>query len=240
MNNDKINLLVVDDDAGNRHALRTTLTALGFALEEASDAQDAIRMVGKRCPDVILLDVNMPGLNGFEACRELREMCPGAGIVMLTVRDAREDKIQGLEAGADDFVSKPFDVGELRARIRAVARRSSLPRGVSSPIRVGEFHLDPVERTVTKAGRRIHLTPKEFDLLHVLVSRVGLLVSHADLLRAVWGPKHRGDLEYIRTFVNQLRKKIEDDPAHPAYLVTQPFIGYRFRLPEPEVDAIDR
>jgi two-component system KDP operon response regulator KdpE len=232
MRRDPIKVLVVDDEARIRQVLRVALCTLGFEIEEAEDGGEALDIVRTSCPHVVLLDINLPGMSGVETCRELRRCCPTAGIVMLTVQDTERSKIEALDAGADDYVCKPFKVGELAARLRAVVRRIRTIAPQTTPsIVAGNLEIDVVQRTVHKAGRRIHLTPKEFDLLHVLVSRAGTPVTHVDLLRAVWGFKYGGEVEYIRTFVNQLRKKIEDDPANPVYLLTQPFIGYRFQLP---------
>jgi two-component system KDP operon response regulator KdpE len=222
-------VLVVDDENSIRRALVSTLQSMGFEVAEASTGESALQLVRVRPFDVVLLDINMPGMGGIAACREIRRHSPKLGIFMLTVRDSEEDKIHALDAGADDYVTKPFHVRELAARIRAAVRRSQVPQvDASAPIRIGAIELNPSKRVVRKGGEPIHLTPKEFDMLHYLMSHAGLPVTHARLLQAVWGAEYGGELEYLRTFVRQLRKKLEDDAANPAYLLTDSHIGYRF------------
>jgi two-component system KDP operon response regulator KdpE len=185
--------------------------------------------------DVVLLDISMPGMGGINACKEIRKLMPLIGIVMLTVRDTEEDKIAALDAGADDYVTKPFQIRELAARLRSAVRRSHAFQGDhASGIRIGDIELDPARRMVKNAGRELHLTPKEFELLHCLMSRAGVPLTHAHLLSAVWGPEYRGEVEYLRTFVRQLRKKLGDDATAPKYLLTESHVGYRFRA---KVDA---
>jgi len=179
--------------------------------------------------DVVLLDINMPGMDGLEACRQLRRVLPRSTILMLTVRDAEEDKVNALDAGADDYVTKPFHIRELTARIRAAIRRLQTVENKTSAIRIGEIELDPARREVYKAGNFVHLTPKEFDLLHYLMAHADLPITHGRLLSAVWGPEYGDEVEYLRTFIRQLRKKIENDSSDPKYLLTDMSIGYRFR-----------
>jgi two-component system KDP operon response regulator KdpE len=179
--------------------------------------------------DIVLLDVNMPGIGGIETLRRMRALAPRLPIVMLTVRDAEEDKVEALELGADDYVTKPFSTRELIARIRTAVRRVQAPaRAEDAPIEIGELRLDPVKRKVTKRAQPLHLTRKEFDILHCLMSRAGRVITYARLLTAVWGADCREEVEYLRTFVRQLRKKIEDDPSNPVYLLTDVYVGYRF------------
>jgi len=179
--------------------------------------------------DVVLMDINMPGMGGIRACREIRKSLPRLGILMLTVRDREEDKIAALDAGADDYITKPFNMHELAARIRAAVRRFRASQvDPDSVIRIGSIELDPARRLVRKAGELVHLTPKEFDLLRYLMANAGLPILHARLLHAVWGPEYGGELEYLRTFIRQLRKKLEDDPASPVYVLTDSHVGYRF------------
>jgi two-component system KDP operon response regulator KdpE len=176
-----------------------------------------------------LLDINMPGVGGIEACRMLRRLTPGLPILMLTVRDSADDKIDALDAGADDYITKPFHVGELTARVRSAVRRSRLAQGESETvIAIGEIELDRERRLVRKSGAIVHLTPKEFELLYCLMSHAGKPLTHARLLTSVWGTEYGSELEYLRTFVRQLRKKLEDDPARPKYLLTESYVGYRF------------
>jgi two-component system KDP operon response regulator KdpE len=227
-------VLIVEDESAIRRALRNTLERVDFEISEAATGEQAIALVGTVHFDAVLLDFEMPGMNGIEACRRIRKLAPLAGIVMLTVRDTEEDKIQALDAGADDYVTKPFQLGELAARLRATVRRAHASQADSEAVlRIGEIELDPLRRLVKKAGTPIHLTAKEFEMLHFLMAHAGLPLTHARILTAVWGPAHGGRLEYLRTFVRQLRKKLGDDAASPRYIVTHSQIGYRFRA---EVD----
>ena len=222
-------ILIVDDESAIRRALRNTLHGMGFTVDDASTGEDALQRVREEKYDVVLLDINMPGIGGIRACREMRKSLPRLGILMLTVRDSEEDKVAALDAGADDYITKPFNIRELAARIRAAVRRSSVSYvDPDAEMRIGNIELDPARRLVRKGGEPVHLTPKEFDLLRYLMAHAGLPITHARLLHAVWGPEYGGELEYLRTFVRQLRKKLEDDPAEPAYLLTDSHIGYRF------------
>lgn len=224
-----IRVLVVDDEPAIRRALRPPLTELGFEMTEASRGEMALEILRTEPFDAILLDVNMPGIGGIETLRRVRAASPRLPIIMLTVRDREEEKVNALELGADDYVTKPFGVRELVARIRASVRRNHAPAiAEDQPIVIGEIDLNPSRRSVTKRGQSIHLTRKEFDILHCLMSRAGRVITYARLLTAVWGAESREEVEYLRTFVRQLRKKIEDDPAHPTYLLTDIYVGYRF------------
>jgi len=226
-------VLITDDDADIRRVLRKTLTTLGFDASEASSGEQALREIEARPFDVILLDVNMPGMGGIEACRQIRKKAPRLQILMVTVRDREEDKIKALDAGADDYITKPFSVPELAARIRSAVRRSSTPPvDTTRPIVIGDIELDPERRTVRKSGNVLHFTNKEFDLLHYLMSHPGVPLAHAKLLRAIWGAEYGQELEYLRVFMHQLRKKLETDPSAPEYLLTEPHFGYRFREPD--------
>ncbi len=224
-----IRVLVVDDEPAIRRALRPPLMELGFQLAEASRGEEALLALRSGNYDAVLLDINMPGIGGIETLKRLRSFAPRLPVLMLTVRDEEEDKVQALELGADDYVTKPFSTRELIARIRSAVRRVRAPaRPEDAPIEVGEIYLDPVKRVVTKRGEAVKLTRKEFDILYCLMSRAGRVVTYAKLLTAVWGAESREEVEYLRTFVRQLRKKIEDDPAHPVYLLTDVYVGYRF------------
>jgi len=210
-------------------ALKPPLIELGFQVVEASRGEEALQLLRASVYDVVLLDVNMPGIGGIETLRRIRAFAPRLPILMLTVRDAEEEKVEALELGADDYVTKPFSTRELVARIRTAVRRVQAPaRAEDSPIEIGEICLEPLKRTVTKRGQPVHLTRKEFDILHCLMSRAGQVVTYARLLTAVWGADCREEVEYLRTFVRQLRKKIEDDPSNPLYLLTDVYVGYRF------------
>ncbi|SPE31272.1 Transcriptional regulatory protein KdpE [Candidatus Sulfotelmatomonas gaucii] len=224
------NILVTDDDPELRRVLRRTLDALGFEVAESANGEQALREVEAHPFNAVLLDVNMPGMGGIAACREIRRKAPRLQILMLSVRDQEMDKIEALDAGADDYITKPFSIPELAARLRSAVRRSTTAEpDLAIPIKIGDIELDPARRIVCKAGAALRLTPKEFDLLHYLMSRPGLPVAHVKLLRAVWGEDYGRELEYLRTFVHQLRKKLEDDPSSPEYLLTEPHFGYRFR-----------
>ena len=226
------NVLVVDDEAFLRKTLRSSLTASGFTVEEARSGEEAVSAVQQRAFDVALLHMNMPGMGGLEACRRIRAAKPTAGIVMVTVRDAEDDKVNALEAGADDYITKPFQLRELIARLRAVLRRTrSLGAVEDAVLRAGALEVNLQQRSVHRAGKSIRLSPKEFDLLALMMKNKDLPLTHLKLLRTIWGPEYGNELEYLRTYVRMLRKKIEDDPAKPEYIVTEPWIGYRFCEP---------
>jgi two-component system, OmpR family, KDP operon response regulator KdpE len=228
-------VLIVDDEPSIRRALHTTFGTLGFDVSEAVNGEQAIPLLRASNFDAVLLDVNMPGMGGIQTCREIRRQFPQLAVLMLTVRNEEDDKIEALEAGADDYVTKPFPIRELVARVRAAVRRSqNSPVNMGGVIKdavitIGQIKLDPARRLVQKNDAAVRLTPKEFDLLHHLMKNAGLPMMHARLLSAVWGPEYGNELEYLRTFMRQLRKKLEDDAAHPTYLLTDSHIGYRFR-----------
>jgi len=222
-------ILVVDDDTSARRALRVTLSGLGFTVVEAARGEEALSLVRVTWFDAVLLDVDMPGMGGVETCRNIRRTIARLPILMLSVMDSEDDKVLALDAGADDYITKPFQLRELTARLRAaVRRRNAQDSNRSTPIRHGQLELDPVKYRVRKSGRPIHLTPKEFEMLHYLMMHAGEPIPHARLLKSVWGPEYGNELEYLRTFVRQLRKKIEDDPRNPQYLLTDAYVGYRF------------
>jgi len=226
------NVLLVDDDAFMRQALRSSLRTRGYAVEEASTGEEALDLVGQKAFDLILLDLNMPGMGGLAACQQIRALHPGTGVLMLTVRDSEEDKVRALEAGADDYITKPFHLRELVARMQAVERRLHAEgSGSSSSAKVGDIEIDFQRRTVKKRGVELKFSPTEFNLLAHLMRRPNVPISHAKLLRAVWGPEYGRELGYLRTYIKMLRKKIEDDPANPQYIVTAPWLGYRFQDP---------
>jgi len=224
-----IRILVVDDESAIRRALRPPLMELGFQVAEASRGEEALQALRNVPYDAVLLDINMPGIGGIETLKRIRSFAPRLPVLMLTVRDDEEDKVEALELGADDYVTKPFSTRELIARIRSAVRRVRAPaRPEDAPIEIGEIRLEPAKRTVTKRGTPVKLTRKEFDILYCLMSRAGRVVTYAKLLTAVWGAESREEVEYLRTFVRQLRKKIEDDPSNPLYLLTDVYVGYRF------------
>ena len=227
-------VLVVDDDPQIRRAMRTTLTANAYEVSVARSGEEALEQIRREKYDLVLLDVNMPGMGGFEACHEIRAGSEVA-IIMLTVRNAEKDKVEALDAGADDYITKPFGTPELLARIRAVLRR--VPAAAeSSPGRLdlGEVEIDWEARQVKCGKRATRLTPKELDLLRYMTAHPNKTISHRQLLQAVWGPDYGEEVEYLRVFVNRLRRKLEPDPLEPRYLLTEPWAGYRLRLPEKE------
>lgn len=226
----KSKVLVVEDDAGIRQSLFETLGALGFAVGEAHNGEEALVQLRMVSYDAVLLDINMPGMGGKDTCRRICETFPGLPIIMLTVRDDEEDIVESLDAGAFDYVTKPFQIRELTARLRSVIRRRGVPMGEPDLISiVGDITLDPNRRLVEKKGEQIHLAPKEYETLRCLMEHAGKPVRHENLLRSIWGPAYGNEREYLRVVINQLRKKIENDPAHPTYILTESHIGYRFR-----------
>jgi two-component system, OmpR family, KDP operon response regulator KdpE len=229
MNNATI--LVVDDEPQIRRVLRSTLSSQGYVITEAKTGEEAVESVRKNKPDLVLLDVNMPGMGGVEACREIRRSSE-APIIMLTVHNAERDKVSALDAGADDYVVKPFGIEELLARIRAALRRFA-PGDAMPPYVSKELTLDFESRQLTVRGQEVHLTPKEFDVLKHLIGNQGKPLTHRRILQSVWGPDYGEETENLRVVINQLRKKIETDPAHPKYIRTEPWVGYRFQPPRP-------
>jgi two-component system, OmpR family, KDP operon response regulator KdpE len=224
------NILVVDDEPQIRRVLRSTLTFRGYTITEAQSGEEALEMMPKLKPDLILLDVNLPGMSGVETCREIRRTSD-APIIMLTVRNAERDKVVALDAGADDYVTKPFGIEELLARVRASLRRHPSADALA-PFVSKEFSVDFEQRRVTVGGEDVHLAPKEFEVLRHLIVNQGKPVSHRRLLQTIWGPEYGEETENLRVVINQLRKKIEKDPSQPKYILTEPWVGYRFQPPK--------
>jgi len=223
-------VLIVEDDTSLCAALRTTLTALGFATGEAGTGEDALTRLRSSDFEVVLLDMNMPGMGGIEACKRIRGTYTRLPILMLTVRDSEDDKVQALDSGADDYITKPFQMRELTARIRSAVRRYRAPLNTpSTQIKVGAIKMDLTRRRVEKAGVPVHLTPREFTVLRLLMENSGIPLSHATLLQALRGEGQSQNREYLRVMMNNLRKKLERDPANPVYVLTESCIGYRFR-----------
>lgn len=223
-------ILVVDDEPQIRRVLRTALTAQGYEVHDAKTGEEALGSLRDQRFDLILLDVNMPGMGGLEACREIRNTSEVA-IIMLTVRNSEQDKVAALDAGADDYITKPFGTPELLARIRAALRRLPvLQGGEGETLSFDGVKVNMATRRVTADGKEARLTPKEFDLLQYLIASPNVTIPHAKLLQAVWGPDYGNQVEYLRVFINQLRKKIEIDPSNPRHLVTEPWVGYRLVL----------
>lgn len=229
MNNGKI--LVVDDEPQIRRVMRSALTKQGYIVADARSGEEALVKIRDDRYDLIILDHSMPGMNGLATCRQIRSSSDVV-IIMLTVRKAESDKVEALDAGADDYVTKPFSMPVLLAHIRAVLRRTPLssqdgPAAVSFDqieVNFGTHH-------VSVNGRDVRLTPKEFEVLHYLIANPNVAIPHSKILQAVWGPDYGDEVEYLHVFVNQIRKKIEPDPAKPRYIITEPWLGYRFRLP---------
>jgi two-component system KDP operon response regulator KdpE len=225
-------ILVVDDEPQIRRVLRATLTGHGYEFYEARTGEEALEAIRANRFDLVLLDMNMPGMGGIETCRSIRGGSEVA-IIMLTVRDSEQDKVAALDAGADDYITKPFSTPELLARIRAALRRMpSSPEGGAQSVNLGDIEINLATRRVIANGRETRLTPKEFGLLQYMLANPNVPIPHGRLLQAVWGPDYGDQVEYLRVFMNQLRKKIEPNPAEPRYLLTEPWVGYRFALPE--------
>lgn len=225
-------ILVVDDDSQIRRVMRTTLDAQGYEVTEAGSGERALVFLQAEKYDLVLLDINLPGKTGIETCREIR-VNTSVPIIMLTVRDAAVDKIEALDAGAQDYVTKPFSMGELLARVRSVLRRTA-PSAHShmTHLQLGDVEINFESRRVIVSGKQVRLTAKEFDLLLYLASNANKTISHRELLREVWGSEHIYERKYLRVFVNRLRKKIESEPHEPKYLMTEPFVGYRLQTPQ--------
>jgi len=207
------------------------LVAQGYEILDARNGEEALEKLRDAKVDLIILDMNMPGMSGLETCRTIRSTSD-VSIIMLTVRDAETDKVDALDAGADDYMTKPFSSPELLARIRAALRRSPQLSTEMQVVRFDDVEINFGLRRVAVGNREARLTPKEFDLLQYMVAHPNVPIPHTKLLQSVWGPDYGNEVEYLRVFINQLRKKIEKNPSHPKYLVTEPWVGYRFRFPE--------
>jgi two-component system, OmpR family, KDP operon response regulator KdpE len=230
-------ILVVDDDSQIRRALRIMLTGQGYEIDDAACGEGALEKLRQHRFDLVLLDVGMPGMDGLETCRAIREQSEIA-IIMLTVRDREVDKIEALDAGADDYVTKPFKSAELSARIRAALRRTPWMRKPAGPLKLGSAAIDFDTRQVVLRGRHTRLTPKEFELLRYLVAHANRVLTHREILQAVWGPDRGEHVDSLRVVINQLRNKIEAKPATPQWLLTEPWVGYRLFLPSPDQAAV--
>src|SRR6266700_2461701 len=221
-------ILVVDDETQITRILKTTLTAQGYEVKTASDGESALNLAADWLPDLIVTDLSMPKMTGIELCRSVRERSQ-VPIIVLSVRGEEKTKIDALDAGADDYITKPFSVNELLARVRANLRRvAASTESVSDPVEAGDFSINPESRQVRVCGKEIHLTPKEFDLLIFMARHPNKVLTHRVLLNAVWGGESVQQPEYLRVFINQLRKKIELTET-PKYIVTDPWVGYRFQ-----------
>jgi two-component system KDP operon response regulator KdpE len=228
--NQQPRILVVDDEPQLARVLRTGLKTRGYDVRVAADGVSALEAFGDWNPDLVVTDLAMPNLDGLELCRRLRELSP-LPIIVLSVRGEEKTKVEALDAGADDYVTKPFGMDELLARVRAQLRRaqtSVVSEAPSAVLEDGDFRVDLEARGVRVRGREVHLTPKEYDLLVYFVRHAGKVLTHRKLLGAVWGGDYTEQGEYLRVFVGQLRKKVELDPSSPRYILTEPWVGYRF------------
>lgn len=228
MADEKGNILVVDDEPQITRVLKTTLTSLGYSTRIAGDGDEAVQIMKDWMPDLVISDLRMPNMDGLALCRHIRAQSR-IPIIVLSVRGEEHTKVEALDCGADDYVTKPFSTKELLARVRAALRRASVPdEPETALIEVGDFQIDIDARKVRVKDREVHLTPKEFDLLIYLARHAGKVVTHRNLLAAVWGENSVQQPEYLRVFVGHLRKKIEPDESTPRYILTEPWVGYRF------------
>ena len=225
-------IMIVDDEPQIRRFVRASLTAHGYEVIEAGDAAEAMRKATVDKPDVIVLDLGLPDIEGVEVLRRIREWS-AVPVIVLTVRNREEDKIEALDRGADDYVTKPFGMGELMARIRAALRRRLQESGAEPVFRSGGLTVDLVQRVVTLDGKELRLSPREYDLLSLLVRHAGRVVTHQQILREIWGPAHVKETQYLRVYIGQLRQKLGDEPSEPSYIITEPGVGYRLRYVEP-------
>ena len=224
----RANILVVDDEPQITRVLKTTLSSHGYGTRTAADGGEALQMLKDWCPDLVITDLRMPNMDGLELCRHLRAKSR-IPIIVLSVKGEERTKVEALDAGADDYVTKPFNINELLARVRAALRRAAAPEEPeAASIESGGFHIDLQTRAVRVRDREVHLTPKEFDLLLYLARHPGKVITHRALLAAVWGENSVQQPEYLRVFVGHLRKKLEPDERSPRYILTEPWIGYRF------------
>lgn len=220
-------ILVVDDETQIARVLRRGLSARGYEVQTASDGEEALSAFSQWPADLVITDLSMPQMGGLELCRRLRKLSQ-VPIIVLSVKGEEKTKVEALDAGADDYITKPFGIDELLARVRATLRRAPTTTQELKEIKLGDFHVDLEARTLTVRGEDVHLTPKEYELLVYLIRHAGKVLTHRVLLGAVWGGDYTEQTEYLRVFVGQLRKKIEADPSKPHYILTEPWIGYRF------------
>lgn len=228
-------ILVVDDEPHMVKLIEANLVVAGYEVVSASDGRSALEAVGNEQPDLIILDIMLPHMDGYEVCRRIREYS-AVPILMLTARGSEMDLVHGFDVGADDYLVKPFAISELLVRVRAILKRSKLSQDIVQhpTLAVGDLAIDFEKRRVAVRGREIHLSPTEYRLLTMLALNPDRVMLHEDLLRGVWGPEYRTETQYLRVYVHYLRQKIEDDPANPRYLITHPGAGYLFRTGEAE------
>jgi two-component system, OmpR family, KDP operon response regulator KdpE len=229
---DPPHILVVDDEPQITRVLRTSLSAQGYDIRVANSGEMALEIMKDWQPSMIITDLSMSSIDGIELCRRVRAVSQ-IPILVLSVRDKERQKVEALDAGADDYVTKPFGMNELLARVRANLRRVPAENEAEAVIEIGDFRIDTAAHKVMVRGNEVRLTPKEFDLLAFLARRPGKVVNHRNLLGAIWGGENTEQVEYLRVFIGQLRKKLEPDSSSPRYIVTEPWVGYRFEPGEP-------
>lgn len=220
-------VLIVDDEPQILRVLRTSLSMRGYEITTAFSGEEALEQIRKQIPDLVILDLVLPGISGLQVCAQIRELSK-VPILVLSAKGAEGDKVTALNLGADDYVTKPFGMDELLARMKAILRRSTISETEPSTLESGNLKIDLEQRQVNVGGQDVKLTPKEFDVLKFLVRNAGKVITHRALLQAVWGSGSSEQTEYLRVFINQIRRKIEPDPQHPKYIVTEPWVGYRF------------
>ncbi len=225
--NERRRILVVDDEPQITRVLRTSLSSQGYDIRVANDGETALEIMKDWTPDLVITDLSMPNMDGLELCRRLR-LSTKIPIIVLSVRGEEKTKVRALDSGADDYVTKPFGIEELLARVRANLRRAPVESEQTLAIEIGDFRIDLAAHKASIRGRDVHLTPKEFDLLVYLVRHPGKVITHRTLLSAIWGGQSTEQVEYVRVFVGQLRKKLEPEASSPRYIVTEPWVGYRF------------
>lgn len=235
----RLRVLVVDDEPQTLKYVAANLRARGFEVYTARDGREALKVFQERPVDLIILDIMMPGPDGFQVCQAIRRVSD-VPIIMLSARGNERDIVRALDLGADDYLTKPFGVEEMLARIRAVLRRfHRQPPAQRPPLRVGDLEIDFARRQVTLRGRPVHLTPTEYDLLATLALNAGRVLSHQMLLQTVWGPEYGGETEYLWAYIRRLRQKIEPEPHHPVYIRTHPGVGYSLQGPDPKPPSVE-
>ena len=226
-----VTILVVDDDDQIQRATRSILATRRYAVLQATDGQSALEMIAEYSPDMVILDLMLPGMSGLDVCREAREWYAGP-ILILSARGQERDKIQALDLGADDYLTKPFSTGELMARIRALLRRSGEHHALQTSLQIGDFYLDLPRHHVVRAGKQLALTPIEYELFVYLAQNMSCVVPSSMLIQHIWGDDMAGDIQTLRSHVSHLRRKIEPEPAAPQYLITEPGVGFRLTIPD--------
>jgi two-component system, OmpR family, KDP operon response regulator KdpE len=224
-----LRILVIDDEPQIGRTLRTQLAPRGYEVEHVTSGEAGLVAAGEQPPDLVLLDLGLPDMDGVDVCRRLREWC-AVPVIFLTVKDDERTKVQALDVGGDDYITKPFGIPELLARIRAVMRRTQeQPSAASSVFASGDLRVDFTARQVTVAGKEVRLTPTEYELLRLFILHADKTLTHRQLLAQIWGPESTHETQYLHVFIRQLRRKLEPDPAKPRHFVTEPGVGYRFR-----------